>query len=127
MALPPEPLATVIVDAVVVVIGSVVEIMDTGPQPPQREGKRGEKDLGNAAPWQDVVIRVERCLRGEVFGTKIDDALTLQARKPEGAYLVAVGTAGAFLIGADVDGVAPILGRYGPDTWRVDDVVRALT
>jgi len=118
MALPPEPIDTVLVDAKVVVVGFVDAILETGPELPQRQAKKGERDLGNKAPWQRVRLTVERTLRGEA-------GKTVEAFKPEGAYIVATGTRGAFLLGAPEGGSAPILGRYGPDTWREDVVVAA--
>ncbi len=121
MALPPEPLATVKVDAVAACIGEVTAVVAVGPALPRREGKKGEKDLGNVSAWQEVVVRVDIGLLALVAGQ------TLTVLKPEGAYVVDVGTKGAFVLGAPLDvGAAPvILGRYGPDTWRVEDVVRA--
>lgn len=123
MALPPEPLATVKVDAVAVCIGEVTAVVATGPALPKREGKKGEKDLGNKEAWQEVVLRVDTALLGLTAGQ------TLTVLKPEGAYLVDVGTKGAFLLAApaEVGGAPAILGRYGPDTWRADDVVATFT
>jgi hypothetical protein len=121
MALPPEPLDTVLVDAKVVVFGEVVDVTATGPALPHREGKKGEKDLQNKAPWQAISLRVDRVLRGDVV-----KGATIAVLKPEGAYEVVVGTHGPFLLGsADDAGVAPVLGRYGPDTWRAEVVERA--
>jgi len=122
MALPPEPLDSVLLDAKVVVLGEVKAILEEGPTPPQREGKKGERDLGNKAVWQRVSLAVEQALRGDIAV-----GATLELMKPEGAYVVAVGTKGAFLIGASEGGPAPILGRYGPDTWRADLVLEAFT
>ena len=118
MALPPEPIDTVLVDTRVVVVGEVTGVVATGPELPHREGKKGEKDLGNKAPWQRVTLRIDTVLRGE-----LKPGSTLDVLKPEGAYLVDAGTKGPFLLGAaGADGVAPILGRYGPDTWRLEVV-----
>lgn len=117
MALPPEPIDTVLSDTRAAVVGEVVEVTATGPALPHREGKKGEKDLGNQAPWQRVKLRVDAVLHGAP-GTDAIEVL-----KPEGAYLVDVGTKGPFLLGAPgEDGLAPILGRYGPDTWRLEVV-----
>ena len=111
-----------LVDAKVVVTGVVDAVVETGPDLPQREGKKGERDLQNQAPWQKVTLKVERCLRGDVaVGT------SLTVLKPAGAYVVDAGTAGPFLLGAAVDGEAPILGRYGPDTWRLEVVEAAFS
>ncbi len=124
MALPPEPLATVKVDAVAAVIGEVTAVVATGPVPPRREGQKGEKDLGNLSAAQELVLRVDTALHGALVAGQ-----TITVRKPEGAWSASVGNSGAFLLGApDEAGGAPvILGRYGPDTWRVDDVVAAYT
>lgn len=120
MALPPEPIDSMLVDAKIVVTGVVDVVLETGPALPQREGKKGERDLQNQAPWQKVSLKVERCLRGDVaVGTSV------VALKPPGAYVVDAGTTGPFLLGAPEDGVAPILGRYGPDTWRTEVVEAA--
>jgi hypothetical protein len=121
MALPPEPIDTMLVDTKAVVIGEVVGVTATGPALPQRVGKNGEKDLGNEAPWQRVSIRIDTVLRGELQGGK-----TVEVLKPQGAYLVDVGTKGPFLLGeAGDDGAPVILGRYGPDTWRLEVVQKA--
>jgi hypothetical protein len=121
MALPPEPIDTVLVDTAAAIIGEVVEVSATGPAQPQRVGKKGETDLGNKAPWQRVTLRIDTVLRG---GLK--PGSTVSVLKPEGAYLVDAGTKGPFLLGiADDDGVPPILGRYGPDTWRLEVVQQA--
>lgn len=121
MALPPEPIDTVLVDTKVAVVGEITGVVATGPALPHREGKKGEKDLGNKAPWQRVTLRIDTVLRG---GLK--QGSTVEVLKPEGAYLVDAGTKGPFLLGAAGDnGVAPILGRYGPDTWRLEVVQQA--
>ena len=122
MALPPEPLALVKVDAVAAAIGEIVAVVSTGPTPPQREGKKGEKDIGNAAPAQELSLRVDTALHGPVVAGQ-----TLTVTKPEGAWIASPGNKGPFLLGAPlVEGGPPvILGRYGPDTWRADDVIAA--
>jgi hypothetical protein len=121
MALPPEPIDTVLVDTKAAVVGEVVGVVATGPDLPQRVGKKGEKDLGNQAPWQRVSLRVDTALRGAFSAGSTIDVL-----KPEGSYLVDVGTTGPFLLGAaGDDGLPVILGRYGPDTWRLEVVQRA--
>ena len=68
-----------------------------------------------------ISLRVDRVLRGDVV-----KGATIAVLKPAGAYEVAIGTHGPFLLGsADDAGVAPVLGRYGPDTWRAEVVERA--
>ena len=114
MALPPERLERVLPSAVVVVVGNVSAVVDLGSWPVP---SRGPPDSGHKSPAQQVTLKVARVLRGNVV---VDAEVVVT--KPEGAYAVNVGTHGAWLL----DGSAVILGRYGPDTWGIDDVVAAI-
>ncbi|MBI5496835.1 MAG: hypothetical protein HY904_17610 [Deltaproteobacteria bacterium] len=106
MAKPPEPLAWVLPSAVLVVEADVVEVVAT--ETPSTPGK---------APPQVVRLQVRRVLRGTAEGV-------LEVRKPEGSYQLSAGNTGPFLVGAGQPG--EILGRYGPDTWRLADIEAAL-
>jgi hypothetical protein len=127
MALPPEPLSSALFDAKAVVVGEVTAVAATGPEQPKRtDVKKGFTDVGNAAAWQKVTLRVDSVLRPGKDGVVVQQGASLTVLKPEGAYLVDVGTKGPFLLGAPGDdGVPPILGRYGPDSWRQDLVEQA--
>ena len=127
MAIPPEPLQSVLFDAKAVVVGEVVSVDATGPAPDQRtDVKKGTKDVGNKAPWQTVTLRVDGVLQSGKDGVVVNKGATIVVRKPEGAYVVDKGTVGPFLLGAPGDdGVPPILGRYGPDSWRLELVEKA--
>jgi hypothetical protein len=127
MAIPPEPLQSALFDAKAVVLAEVVAVDATGPEPRKRaEPKRGLKDLGNQAPWQRVTLRVDEVLSAGKDGVVVHKGETIAVLKPEGAYVVARGTVGPFLLGEKgVDGLPSILGRYGPDSWRLDLVEEA--
>jgi hypothetical protein len=127
MAIPPEPLQSVLFDAKAVVVGEIVAVDATGPEPPKRtDVTKGMTDIGNQAPWQRVTLRVDDVLSPGKDGVVVKKGSTLGVLKPEGAYLVAKGTVGPFLLGAPgEDGLAPILGRYGPDSWRLELIEKA--
>ena len=69
MAKPPEPLSEVLPLAVWVVDAEVVEVISTGPQPPEpplRDKQRPEATSRNLnAPAQKVKLKVKRVLKGE--------------------------------------------------------------
>jgi hypothetical protein len=114
VAKPPEPLAEILALAVVVVDATVAEIVRTGDTPAQNaDAQHGGG--GGAHPEQSVRLDVARVLRGQ-------PASPLTVTKPPGAYLVKVGTTGAWL----VDDAGVILGRYGPDSWSLAKVVDAV-
>lgn len=126
MAIPPEPLQSVLFDAKAVVVGEVVAVDATGPLPAQREVKKGMTDVGNLAPWQRVTLRVDAVLSPGKDGVDVKKGATVAVLKPEAAYVVDKGTVGPFLLGAPGDdGLPPILGRYGPDSWRLELVEKA--
>jgi hypothetical protein len=122
MAQPPEPLSSALFDAKAVVVGEITAIDATGPEQPKRtDVKKGFTDVGNPAAWQKVTLRVDEVLRPGKDGVVVKKGGSVSVLKPEGAYVVGVGTKGPFLLGAPGDdGVAPILGRYGPDSWRLE-------
>jgi hypothetical protein len=71
---------------------------------------------------QRVRIRVDKVLRGP--GGILAPA-ELEVEKPEAKYSLRPGNRGPFLL-EDTPRGAVILGRYGPDTWRLETVERAL-
>jgi hypothetical protein len=121
MAIPPDPIDDVLFDAKLVVVGEVVAVVAEGSPPARIEAEPGVKDVGNKAPWQRVQVRIDQALLGTAPIGSVVEVL-----KPEAGYLLSVGIKGDFLLGAAVDGVAPLLGRYGPDSYRHDVVVAAL-
>jgi hypothetical protein len=122
MAIPPEPIDSVLFDAKAVVAGEVVAVLAEGPAPPHVEPKKGFKDVGNKAAWQRLSVRVDDVLQG---GFDVKKGGTVEVLKPEAGYALSVGIKGDFLLGVGEE--APvILGRYGPDTYRHEVVVEAL-
>ena len=116
MAIPPEPLFAVLPQAVSIVVGEVTAVQNrndglpsSGKPPPSAPHKVGS---------QVVTLGVTRVLRGA-------PATELVVHKPVGAYALRVGNHGAFLL----DGESPptILGRYGPDSYRLSDIEAALS
>ena len=111
MAIPPEPLAVVLPLASAVVIAEVVAVENNadgvvlGPDAPPSSPR--------AIHSQRVKLKVSRVLRG-------GPVTEVEVLKPIGDYALRVGNHGAFLL----DGRTPpvILGRYGPDTYRVADL-----
>ena len=119
MAKPPEPLSEVLPLAVWVVDAEVVEVLSTGPQPPepplQAKQKPQAQDRGLKAPAQKVKLKVKRVLKGDAVKELVVD-------KPVAAYALKAGNKGPFLI----DKAKGILGRYGPDTYTVEKLEAAL-
>jgi len=117
MALPPEMLSELLPRAGLVVVGEVTRVDDTGTWP--RVDRGAPLDAAPPRPSQRAHLRVSRTLRGHVA----TDELVVD--KPAGSYALHAGVFGVFLL-ASAD--APvILGRYGPDTFSVDEVERAMT
>jgi hypothetical protein len=117
MALPPEPLASVLPAAGRVLVGVVVAVDDVEAWP---EPTNGPPDSALPCPAQTATLRVLNVLRGD---TAAADVVVVKPRAP---YMLAVDVGGAFLL--DTSTTPPtILGRYGPDTWGVDDVEAAIS
>jgi hypothetical protein len=115
MAIPPEPLITVLPQAVSIVVAEVVSVENrkdglprSGKQPPS-----APKAVGS----QLVKLKVTQVLRGSAV-------TELTVVKPVGEYALRAGNHGAFLL--DGDGPPEILGRYGPDSYRLADIEAAL-
>lgn len=111
MALPPEPLDEILPSATTIVVAEVVSVVDEGAWPPG--DKNGPLDGAPPRPAQRAQLKITRTLRGP----SVDSV-----HKPAANYALRIGTQGAFLL----DERAEILGRYGPDTWTVDEVEAAV-
>ena len=118
MAIPPEPLPELLKDANHVVDAEVSRVVETGPAPEQPQAKEGATSVGYKTPMQVVELTIRRTLKGNAKGT-----VTVQ--KPVAAYALKQGNKGAFFL-KDGSPHAVILGRYGPDTHRMDLVEKAL-
>jgi hypothetical protein len=125
MAIPPEPIDSVLFDAKAVVVGEVVAVVAEGPPLPKKEKKQGFSDIGNQANWQRLTLRVDDVLQA---GFDVKPGGTVDVVKPVAAYALSVGVKGDFLLGnPEEDGGGPVvLGRYGPDSYKHAVVVEAL-
>ncbi len=125
MALPPEPIDSVLFDAKAVVAGEVVAIVTEGAALPKKTPKKKDhRDVGNLAAWQKLSLRIDNVL---LAGLGTAEGAVVDVLKPEGHYALPVGAAGPFLLGAPGDdGLPVILGRYGPDSYRADVVEAAI-
>ncbi|MBI5508907.1 MAG: hypothetical protein HY903_09155 [Deltaproteobacteria bacterium] len=118
MARRPEPLEDLIVDATLIVVGDVTEVLETGapvpPPPHAKELKPSARDVGYLSPRQRIRLQVARVLKGEAPSVMV-------VEKPEAPYLLKVGDGGPFFL----EGLQ-IIGRYGPDSHRLEAIERAL-
>jgi len=113
MALPPEPLAVVLPLASRIVLAEVQDATALPPVP------RTDTPIGAARllPEQTVRLLVRETLRGP-------ESAEITALKPEAGYVLAAGHHGPFLL--DASPVPRILGRYGPDTYSLAALKKAL-
>ena len=118
MARRPEPLEDLIVDATAIIVGEVVEVVETGPQPALPEGARRLKptarDVGYVSPRQKVRLQVLRVLKGQAPSEVL-------VEKPEAPYLLKAGDGGPFFLDEE-----QIIGRYGPDSHSLEAIERAM-
>ena len=115
MAIPPEPIEEMMPLATLVIEAEVVEVLSTADR------------IDQHSPWADVPavpdqlarMRVLRTLRGT------PPAPELVVRKPSAPYALRQGSVRLWLL--DERHRPPqILGRYGPDSWRPDEVLAAV-
>jgi hypothetical protein len=120
VAIPPEPIQELLPRANLIVEAEVSAVLSTGPRPPQVKAREGATSVPNKVASQVVKLKVKRALKGQASGE-------LTVDKPEADYALAEGNKGAFFL-EQVKGAAnmTIIGRWGPDTYRVDSVERAL-
>src|SRR5688572_18171556 len=108
MAKPPEPLEEIFPLTSIIVDAEVKEVKSTDPD---------TDPSGPDNPRQIVVLSVKKLVRGTLNDGEKKSSEIL-ATKPKAPYVVKAGTKGAFLLNAD----RTILGRYGPDTWRLEKI-----
>lgn len=115
MAKPPELLQDVLPRAAAVVLAEVVDATG-GDLPPPRGASQ---PVGSAAPLpeQRVRLKVTETLHGS-------PAAEINAIKPAGAYWLARGNQGPFLL--DNSQPPTILGRFGPDSYPAALIRKAL-
>jgi hypothetical protein len=122
MAIPPEPIQELLARASLVVEAEVTRVLSTGKTPPALPAEPGTGDSHRPVASQTVLLKVSRVLHGSHPGAP-DAALTVV--KPEAKYALKAGNRGAFFlekVGDELD----IIGRYGPDTYKVASVEKAL-
>lgn len=115
MADRPEPLSEVLPQAKLVVLAEVIEAKG-GETPAQT--RRLPIGAAPKCPEQQVRLKVERTLFGP-------EQAEIAALKPAAGYVLVPGVKGPFLI----DGSTPVpkvLGRYGPDTYTLAVLEKAL-
>ena len=118
MALPPAPLAEILALAVTVAEGVVEEVLSSAASTP-RAKEAGQAGGAPPAPLQRVRLRFSRVLRGKA------ELREVVAVKPPANYRLRVGNKGPWLL--DASSPEPmILGRYGPDSYSLAQLERAL-
>jgi hypothetical protein len=115
MARPPEPIEDVLPNAQWVVDAVVTAVLSRGPAPLKVPAAPGATSTGQKSAAQTVKLRVGRVLRGA-------PVKELVVEKPESGYLLRPGHHGPFLI----DSTRMVLGRYGPDSYSLACIERAL-
>lgn len=131
MALLPEPLEDLLAAAERIVVAEVSAVWDPASQswgaaPPNPDSLDHataggiSRPIGAAPPRpeQRVRLRISQTVRGV-------EAAEVEADKPAGAYLLVPGSRGPFLLGAGSPRPT-ILGRYGPDTYPLDEIEEAV-
>src|SRR5581483_5687641 len=124
MAIPPEPIEEVIKDATSVVICEVAAVDPPPPMPALEDDVGDVDDVDDSSDEvlaeQDAVLVVQSVLFGKlVAGARV------QVKKPAGEYLLREGFAGPFILD-ERHRPALILGRYGPDSYSLPNIRRAL-
>ncbi len=119
MAKPPEPIEEVLPKATWVVEAEVAEVLTQGPEVPKVPAPPGAADVGHHVRSQTVKLKVSRVLKGKVGTTE------LVAEKPVAGYALKTGNKGPFLLD-DSKPNPVILGRYGPDTYRLPKIEDSL-
>ncbi len=119
MAKPPEPLQEILPRAALIVEAEVVEVLETGEAPPAPDAPQGYTSAGHQVASQLVELKVTRSLKGEASGDR------LRVHKPVAAYGLRAGNHGPFLLEGEGDSWT-IIGRYGPDSYKLSLIERAL-
>jgi len=126
MAIPPDPIDTVLPGALAAVTASVARVVTQDAQAPLPKVKEGTTDAPGLAARQVVELDVEEVIFG-AGGLWPKAGQAIQAEKPAGDYALASGNRGPFLLAEPRAPGGPhvILGRYGPDSYPEDLVRKA--
>lgn len=119
MALPPDPIDEVLPQASAAVVAQVGSILFQDEQAfvPQ-VGDTDIVDVPRELPLQKATLQIKEVL----FGSLTSSGQTLEVRKPAGEYVLRAGVEGPFLLSQTDDGVAEIVGLYGPDTYSLHQI-----
>jgi hypothetical protein len=112
MAKPPEPLEEILPLTSLIVDGEVKEVRSTD---------QDDDPNGPDSPRQIVVLSVKRLVHGALTEAE-KKSNEIVATKPKAPYVLLQGTKGPYLLTTD----RSILGRYGPDSWRMEKVEQKL-
>jgi len=117
MAIPPDPIDTVLPDATAAAVAEVARVLVQDPQEPlPKATKPGMADKGGKVARQVVELKVTEVLFGGLRA-----GASVEAEKPAGAYTLSAGNGGPFLLAPGASaGKWLILGRYGPDSYPVE-------
>lgn len=119
MAKPPEPIRELLPQAALIVEAEVTEVISVGPEPPDVDAPSDHTSVPQEMASQVVVLAIERVLKGAAGAER------LTVTKPQGAYSLTHGNRGPFLLEQQGDEWL-ILGRWGPDNYRIDWVEKAI-
>ena len=127
MAIPPDPIEEVLSVATSVIAADVVSAARRAIDVPQKHDVDGVDDGDDGDDDDDSVLAAQDCVLVVVAVFK--GSLAVGARvacvKPEGEYELPLGFHGPFLL-VERTKPATILGRYGPDSYKLAEVKRAL-
>ena len=70
-----------------------------------------------------MALKIRRVIKGSLDTTAMDE---LTVTKPVAGYALAPTNKGAFMLQKLPEGWE-IIGRYGPDTYKVESVIKALS
>jgi len=119
MALPPIPIRTLLEEADLVIVATVVRVIERRNDAPISDLPVTYSDRGTAAGSERCLLQIDRILRG------VEDQREIEVLKPIAQYTLEVGDHGPFFLGTTQDGYV-LLGRYGPTIWTIDAVAAAL-
>ena len=124
MAKPPEPIRELLPRASLIVEAEVAEVVSTGPEPPKVEAPPTHTSVPQEVASQVLRLKIKRVLKGALAGAaKKSQELTVT--KPQGAYALSPGNRGPFLL-EETGGDWLILGRWGPDNYRIEWVEKSI-
>jgi hypothetical protein len=124
MAIPPEPVAELVSLATLIVDATVARVLTDGEKPPRVSAPPGYTGVEQKLASQVVVLKVHRTLKGEL-PTAAAEHRELTVTKPIAAYALRAGNKGGFFLQQQNAGIV-IIGRYGPDTHRLQSIEKAL-